>query len=138
MKGGVYVTDTLYLKKMQGLLVTQECLNQNIIYLKYIFSGTFFFFLLIFSLQFLKITNICAAFSVVGAYVGRKCSACAEAACAVAQRRWSCTQRNRRLAQHAKLDFQTPPSCLSPKGLLQTKPAQTGENGRHGQNVLCV
>uniref|UniRef100_A0A3B4FSV7 Patatin-like phospholipase domain-containing protein 7 n=1 Tax=Pundamilia nyererei TaxID=303518 RepID=A0A3B4FSV7_9CICH len=42
MKGGVYVTDTLYLKKMQGLLVTQECLNQNIIYLKYIFSGTFF------------------------------------------------------------------------------------------------
>lgn len=43
MKGGVYVTDTLYLKKMQGLLVTQECLNQNIIYLKYIFSGTFFF-----------------------------------------------------------------------------------------------
>lgn len=59
MKGGVYVTDTLYLKKMQGLLVTQECLNQNIIYLKYIFSGTFFFFLLIFSLQFLKITEHC-------------------------------------------------------------------------------
>lgn len=46
MKGGVYVTDTLYLKKMQGLLVTQECLNQNIIYLKYIFSGTFFFLLI--------------------------------------------------------------------------------------------
>lgn len=68
-------------------------------------------------------------FPPAGANVGGKCSACPEAAGPVAQGGWTPTQRNCGLAQYAQLDLQTPPPFLSPQGVLQEEPAQTGRHG---------
>lgn len=64
-------------------------------------------------------TSVLNAFPLlVGAYVGRECGACPEAAGPAAQRRRSAAPRDRALAQHAKLDLPTPPPLLPPKGFL--------------------
>lgn len=55
----------------------------------------------------------------VGADVGGQCNSGSEAAGVAAQRGRPSAQRDGRVAEHAKLDLQTPSPVLSPQSVLQ-------------------
>ena len=61
-----------------------------------------------------------------GAHVGGKRRPSTETVGAAPPRGWTSTQRHCGLAQHEELDLQTLSPLMSPEGLFQEEPAQTG------------